>query len=85
MKELNWDKGDFTFLGYNRTQLKEGATLLAEQDGEPIVAVWEYGAGRTMAFTPDPQPHWCGTFKDWEGYSRFWIQSVLWLTKSGKK
>ena len=85
MKGLGWNEADFMFLGYNRTQLKPGATLLAEHEGEPIIAVWEYGGGRAMAFTPDPQPHWCGTFKDWEGYSRFWIQSILWLTKSGKR
>lgn len=81
---LNWDKSDFMFLGYNRTKLKEGARLIAEHEGDPIVAVWEYGKGRTMAFTPDPQPHWCGTFKDWSGYGDFWVQSILWLTGKSK-
>lgn len=80
IKGLKWDESDFLFLGYNRTKLKEGADLLVEFEGDPIVAVWDYGSGRAMAFTPDPQPHWCGTFKDWEEYSSFWIQSTMWLT-----
>ena len=84
LRGLNWDKGDFMFLGYNRTELKPGATLLVEHEGDPIVAVWEYGSGRAMAFTPDPEPHWCGTFKDWAGYGRFWIQSIRWLTRQEK-
>lgn len=81
IKGLEWDGADFMFLGYNRTTLKSGAKLIVEHEGDPIVAVWEYGKGRTMAFTPDPQPHWCGTFKDWEGYGTFWVQSFEWLTK----
>lgn len=84
LQGLDWDDGDFLFLGYNRTQLKPGANLLVEHDGDPIVAVQEYGRGRSMAFTPDPQPHWCGTFKDWANYGRFWIQSVRWLTSQSR-
>lgn len=78
---LNWDTEDFLFLGYNATKLKQGAQLLAEHEGDPIVAVWQYGKGRTMAFTPDPQPHWSGNFHRWSGYPRFWSQAVDWLTQ----
>jgi len=70
------------FLGYNKTKLKDGATLLVEYNGDPIVAVWEYGKGRTLAFTPDCAPHWGSPeFLRWEYYSIFWKQAVEWLAK----
>ncbi len=60
--------------------LKEGAELLLEYQGDPILALWSYGKGRTMAFTTDCAPHW-GTFEftGWEYYSKFWAQAVRWL------
>ena len=36
-------------LGYNRTVLKPGATLIARREDDPIIAAWDCGAGRTMA------------------------------------
>ena len=69
-----------SFLGYNKTKLKQGADLLLEYKEDPILAVWNYGKGRTMAFTTDCAPHW-GTpvFTGWMYYSRFWAQAVRWL------
>lgn len=83
LKGLNWEKESFVFLGYNATTLKPEADVLVEHEGNPIVAAWQYGKGRTMAFTPDPQPHWSGNFHLWSGYGKFWQQSIAWLTKQG--
>lgn len=80
LKGLNWEQDPFVFLGYNVTSPKPEATVLVEHEGDPIVAVWEYGKGRSMAFTPDPQPHWSGDFHLWDGYSQFWRQAITWLT-----
>lgn len=72
----NWP----TFLGYNKTTLKEGADLLLSYNGDPILAVWDYGKGRTMAFTTDCAPHWATReFLEWEYYPIFWKQAVEWL------
>ncbi|RLG07563.1 MAG: cytoplasmic protein, partial [Thaumarchaeota archaeon] len=66
--------------GYNKTKLKDRATLLVEYNGDPIVAAWEFGKGRTLAFTPDCAPHWGSPeFLEWEYYSIFWKQAVEWL------
>jgi len=68
------------FLGYNKTALKKGADLLVEYEGDPIVAVWNYGKGRTMAFTSDCGPHWGSPeFLNWKYYHVFWGQAVKWL------
>jgi uncharacterized membrane protein len=69
------------FLGYNRVEVKEQAELLAEINGDPFVATWNFGDGRSMAFMSDPCPHWGTAFVKWEHYARFWRQALIWLTK----
>ena len=72
-----------TLLGYNRTEAKQGATLLLQHNNDPIAAVWEYGSGRTGVFTSDCAPHW-GTpeFLAWPHYTTFFSQMVRWLAKT---
>jgi len=67
------------FMGYNRVKLKEGAELLAEINGDPFIAVWEFGDGRAMALTSDMAPHWGAGFVKWEHYPQFWHQTLKWL------
>ncbi|MEM0078711.1 MAG: glutamine amidotransferase [Nitrososphaerota archaeon] len=71
-----------TLLGYNKTILKKNATMLAEFNGDPILAVWETGKGRTAAFTSDCAPHW-GTYEflNWKYYDVLWERIINWLAK----
>jgi uncharacterized membrane protein len=71
-------------LGYNETKLKPGATLVlatgADQGDQPLLAVTQYGKGRTLAWTSDIGPHWLPQdFVDWHGYRRLWVQVFSWL------
>ncbi|PKQ08867.1 MAG: cytoplasmic protein [Alphaproteobacteria bacterium HGW-Alphaproteobacteria-10] len=75
-------------LGLNETALKPGRALLAStpaaQGGHPLLAVGEYGAGRSLAWMSDLGPHWAPQpFVDWPGYGRFWNQALDWLTQRG--
>ncbi|MFH7835314.1 MAG: glutamine amidotransferase [Candidatus Aenigmatarchaeota archaeon] len=81
MVNIPWEKANFMLLGYNKTKIKKGATLLAEYNGDPILAAWDYYDGRSLAFTSDCAPHWGGNFIDWEYYTQFWIQAVKWIAK----
>jgi len=81
MNGIPWEEADFLLLGYNKVKLKEGAKLLAKYKNDPIIAVWEIRKGRSMVFTSDCAPHWAGSFINWKYYSKFWIQSVVWLAK----
>jgi uncharacterized membrane protein len=78
---IDWNRGDFYLLGYNKLTAKPGAKTLATYDGDPIITVWEYGKGRSMAFASDCNLHWAGSFLDWHGYARFWQQAIRWLAK----
>jgi hypothetical protein len=67
-------------LGYVRTELKETAEVLLEKQGEdqndPILARWQYGLGKSVAFTSDLKDRWGGTLLAWNGYGKFWSQLV---------
>ncbi len=67
-------------LGYNKTILKDGAELVAEVEGNPFIAVGEYGKGRSAAFTTDCAPHWAPPeFCSWEHYNKLFQNIAKWL------
>ena len=67
-------------LGLNELTLKQDAKLLAKIGDYPLLAVGEYGKGRTMIWASDIGPHWCpNEFVTWEGYGRMWQQAIEWL------
>lgn len=48
-----------------RTQAEASSCLFTEEGRDVLLAVGEYGQGRTSAFTSDAAPHWVGGFVDW--------------------
>ncbi|AOY76561.1 glutamine amidotransferase [Clostridium formicaceticum] len=69
------------FLGYNKTIAEEGAEILATINGDPFIAVKEFGKGKTAVFTSDCAPHWGPEgFVKWEYYDKFWQNLLNWLT-----
>jgi uncharacterized membrane protein len=66
--------------GYIATTPKDTATVvLTGPDDDPILAQWQYGLGRAVAFTSDATLRW-GTdwVTNWADYTRFWNQAVRW-------
>lgn len=82
---FNGIPGEFPhMLGYNRLIAKPGAEVLAVYNGDPMIAVHEYGKGRAMAYACDCSPHWaspelCG----WEYYNMLWQNIACWLSGKG--
>ncbi|MDR1745007.1 MAG: glutamine amidotransferase [Planctomycetota bacterium] len=69
-------------LGYNRTVRKPGARVLLERGADPIIAVGEYGRGRTLAFATDCAPHWAPpAFCEWTEYPTMWKRLLAWMTQ----
>jgi uncharacterized membrane protein len=69
-------------LGFNELQVKAEATLLAKVGDYPLLATWEMGSGRSVAWASDIGPHWCPEdFATWPGYARLWRQIIEWLAK----
>ena len=72
--------GEFpTLLGYVATTTKPRAeTPLFTDKGDPLLAHWQYGLGRAVAFTSDAKPRWGKIWMNWEKYRQFWSQIGQW-------
>jgi len=72
--------GDYPALqGYVATSQKPRAeTPLFTDKGDPLLAHWQYGLGRAVAFTSDAQARWAAAWLNWEKYRQFWSQTVNW-------
>ena len=70
-------------LGYNRVTMKPLAIEVVKVGDDPLVAIWDFKEGRSMAFTTDCGPHWAPvTFVEWDGYAKFWANAIAWLTRN---
>jgi uncharacterized membrane protein len=68
-----------TLLGYVATTPKPRAeTPLWTDKGDPLLAHWQYGLGRAVAFTSDAKPKWGRIWLGWEKYRQFWSQIGQW-------
>jgi uncharacterized membrane protein len=64
-------------LGYIGTTTKDSAqAILISAQKDPILASWQYGLGRAVAWTSDATGRWSKNWVSWEPYARFWAQLV---------
>jgi uncharacterized membrane protein len=66
--------------GYVATTPKQTASVVLRggEFNDPVLAQWQYGLGRSVAFTSDATARWGADWVSWEDYSRFWSQAVQW-------
>ncbi|MCA9948160.1 MAG: VWA domain-containing protein [Anaerolineales bacterium] len=65
--------------GYVGTSPKDTAqVILATHQGDPLLAAWQYGLGRAVAWTSDATGRWATDWVRWEGFPAFWAQAVRW-------
>jgi hypothetical protein len=63
--------------GYVASSAKDLAQVILESDkGDPILAVWQYGLGRSVAFTSDATGRWARDWARSEIFPTFWVQAV---------
>jgi hypothetical protein len=66
-------------LGYNGTTAKTaGRVALLTPRGDPLLATWQYGLGRSVAWTSDLSGRWAKNWLTWDEYARFVGQMVTW-------
>jgi hypothetical protein len=49
-------------------------TSLVSDKDDPVYAVWQYGLGRSAAFTSDAKARWASSWMNWPGFGQFWAQ-----------
>jgi uncharacterized membrane protein len=65
--------------GYVATGQKPRAeTPLLTDKGDPLLAHWQYGLGRAVAFTSDARAKWAQDWAEWDKYRQFWSQIAKW-------
>lgn len=68
-----------TLWGYNGATAKPIArTILATPRGDPLLATWQYGLGRSAVWTSDVTARWAVDWIDWDGYAQLANQLVDW-------
>jgi uncharacterized membrane protein len=66
-------------LGYVCTTPKARAEIpIVSDKGDPVLAHWQYGLGRAVAFTSDAKARWGRNWLTWEKYRQFWSQAAQW-------
>lgn len=72
--------------GYVATTPKVAAQRILsgpEPYSDPILAAWQYGLGRVVAWTSDANARWANEWVQWQDFSRFWGQAVNWSINAG--
>jgi len=68
--------------GYVAVSSKEQAkVILSGPDNDPILASWQYGLGRSVAYTSDMKGLWSKKWLEWDSNQSFWINTVSWLVQ----
>ena len=64
-------------LGFVKTKArKDSEIILRLQSGEPLLARWQYGLGRVIAFTSDARSRWAAPWVSWPAFGTLWPQMV---------
>ncbi len=66
--------------GLNGTTPKNAARVaLVSDQGDPLLATWQYGLGRAVAWTSDAKGQWATDWIRWEGFNTFVAQLTNWV------
>lgn len=64
-------------LAYCLTEARPLARVgMRTKKDDPLLAVWQYGLGSSLAFTSDAQPRWAAQWMQWGGFGQFWAQAM---------
>lgn len=72
--------------GYIGTTPKLASQVIlraSEPYQDPVLAAWQYGLGRSVAFTSDATARWGVEWVTWDDFARFWSQAVRWTITEG--
>jgi uncharacterized membrane protein len=74
--------------GYVVTAEREGLALVTASvkgsdpaTADPLLAQWQFGLGRVVAYTSDASTRWNPQWVGWQGYKQFWEQHLRWVLR----
>ncbi|GJQ27872.1 MAG: chloride channel protein [Phycisphaerae bacterium] len=51
------------------------------ENSDPILAYWQVGLGRVLAFTSGMWPQWGPEWPNWTGFGKLWSQAARWTAR----
>jgi uncharacterized membrane protein len=69
--------------GYVATTPKpSGQMILMSRHDDPVLAAWQYGSGRAVAWTSDAAGLWTSRWLMWQNAAKWWANLVTWTLPS---
>jgi uncharacterized membrane protein len=56
----------------------------SEEGDDPVLAHWQAGLGKVIAFTSGDWARWGPEWASWEEFSRFWAQAIRWASRQSE-
>ncbi|NLM43986.1 MAG: VWA domain-containing protein [Clostridiales bacterium] len=77
------DRGMPSLLGYIASSPKDSARVILESDeGDPILTLWQYGLGKTVAWNSDMKGVWSGSYVNWDKNPILWNNLISWTIEN---
>lgn len=74
-----FSEGSPSLLGYIAASPKSTSTVVLQSHREdPILTVWQYGLGRSVAWNSDVTGQWTQNFAGWDNYAKLWNHIIDW-------
>ena len=69
--------------GYIVAGEREGLSVvtLRGKENDPLLAHWQYGLGKSVAFTSDVGTRWAKSWPGWARFRPFWEQHIRWAMR----
>jgi Ca-activated chloride channel family protein len=85
LQGIDWSRTP-PLLAYDLTSDRPLArTLMRTHKDDPLLAVWQYGLGQSLAFTSDAKPKWALRWVGWSEFAPLWTQLTRGILRKGGK
>jgi len=72
-----------SLLGYIASNPKDSSRVILESDeGDPILTLWQYGLGKTIAWNSDMKGVWSGNYVNWDKNPVLWNNLISWTIEN---
>lgn len=72
-----------SLLGYIASSPKDSSRVILESDeGDPILTLWQYGLGKTIAWNSDMKGVWSGNYVNWDKNHVLWNNLINWTIEN---
>ena len=85
VQDVHWDQVP-PLGGYvSATPKPKADLLLVSNQGDPVLAAWRYGLGRSVAFTSDAKAKWGVLWLKWDDYGKLFGQMLRWSLRTAQR